>query len=67
MVAFESDSRQLARIGDVQKAETLMSKCKLAKKEVSVLHFCSCFSHRKNNKKTEMIASVQENKSEHTS
>ena len=37
VVAFETEARQLTRIGDVQKAETMMNKCKLAKKEVSCL------------------------------
>ena len=37
MVAFETEARQLTRIGDVQKAETMMNKCKLARKEVCTI------------------------------
>ncbi|XP_070195173.1 coiled-coil and C2 domain-containing protein 1-like isoform X1 [Littorina saxatilis] len=36
-VMFETEARQLARIGDVQKAETMINKCKLAKKELAAI------------------------------
>nr|KAG5709537.1 hypothetical protein BaRGS_001587 [Batillaria attramentaria] len=37
MAGFEQEARQLTRIGEVQKAETMINKHRLAKKELTAI------------------------------